>query len=158
MICRRGNALYRREVVGFVFQTFHLVRALDAESNVRVPLVFAGVNGREARRLARDALARVGLDARRHHRPGQLSGGERQRVALARAIVHSPRLLLADEPTANLDHATSETLLDLVESLRRERGMTVVLVTHDREIASRYCDRQVRLRDGALVPTEEEAK
>ena len=144
------RALHRRKSVGFVFQSFHLVPSMTAEANVALALTFQGTYGPERTRLAREALARVGLEARAHHRPGQLSGGEQQRVALARAIVHRPPLLLADEPTGNLDRATAAEVMNLIVEMHRELQATVMLVTHDEETAGRVADRVVRLRGGRL--------
>jgi putative ABC transport system ATP-binding protein len=142
------RALYRRRTVGFVFQAFHLVPSLTARGNVELALTLQGVFGDERARLADEALARVGLGPRADHRPGQLSGGEQQRVALARALVHRPPLLLADEPTGNLDRITAAGVMDLIASMPRELGTTVVLVTHDEETARAHADRVLRLRDG----------
>jgi putative ABC transport system ATP-binding protein len=152
------RSLYRRRVVGFIFQSFYLAAELTAEANIRLALTIQGTYGPARRRLADEALARVGLAARASHRPGQLSVGEQQRVAVARAIVHRPRLLLADEPTANLDRATAIDLMDLLQGIQRESGMTVVMVTHDDELAARYCHRLVRLRDGRLADAEDGAR
>jgi len=145
------RTVYRRTVVGFVFQSYYLVPSLTAEENLALALTFQGTFGEERRRRAREALCRVGLEARARHRPSQLSGGEQQRVALARAIVHSPPLLLADEPTGNLDRATAEEVIALVHQVHRELATTVVMVTHDLEMASRVADRIVHLRDGQLA-------
>jgi putative ABC transport system ATP-binding protein len=145
------RTLYRRRAVGFVFQCFHLVPTMTARENVALALTFQGVYGAERDRRAREALERVGLTGRASHRPGQLSGGEQQRVALARAIVHRPPLLLADEPTGNLDRTTAQEVIGLIRGLRDESGATVVLVTHDEETASRVADRVVRLRDGRIA-------
>jgi ABC-type lipoprotein export system ATPase subunit len=143
-------ARYRREVVGFVFQLHHLIGGLTAEENVEVPLIPAG-GPRELRlRRARQALAEVGLDARRTHRPAQLSGGERQRVALARALACEPRLLLADEPTGALDSESGAEVLELLTRLSRRHGVTVLLVSHD-PLALTRADRVLELRDGRLV-------
>jgi ABC-type lipoprotein export system ATPase subunit len=144
------RSLYRREVVGFVFQSFYLLPHLTALRNVALALTLQGIYGDQRQQLAARALDRVGLASRTGHRPGQLSGGEQQRVAVARAIAHRPRLLLADEPTGNLDLATAAGLLDLIRNINRSIGTTVILVTHDEELVSRYCDRMVRLRDGRL--------
>jgi putative ABC transport system ATP-binding protein len=141
------RALYRRTTVGFVFQSFHLVASLSAEQNVALALTFQGTFGEARRRLAREALARVGLAERASHRPGQLSGGEQQRVALARAIVHRPALLLADEPTGNLDRANADGVMALLRDVNRA-GTTVLLVTHDESTARREAGRVVRLDDG----------
>jgi ABC-type lipoprotein export system ATPase subunit len=142
------RSVYRRSSVGFVFQSFHLVPSMTAEANIAVALTFQGTYGAERRQRARDALVRVGLEKRLTHRPGQLSGGEQQRVAVARAIVHRPPLLLADEPTGNLDRRTATEILNLIRSINRDEGTTVIVVTHDEETAGRIADRVVRLRDG----------
>ena len=143
-------AALRNQTIGFVFQAFHLLPRTSAVDNVALPLVYAGVRAGERRRQAQRMLARVGLDHRRKHRPNQLSGGEQQRVAIARALVTSPSLLLADEPTGNLDSATGAEVLALLETLNRESGVAVVLVTHDHEVAAR-AHRQIRMRDGLIV-------
>lgn len=140
----------RREKIGIVFQAFHLVPNLTAEENVALPLALAGK--RDPARVAA-LLARVGLAARARHFPGELSGGERQRVALARALVHRPRLVLADEPTGNLDSATGLAVLDLLDELRAEEGTAVLLATHDERIAAR-ADRRIRMHDGRIVATD----
>jgi len=147
------RTVYRRTVVGFVFQSYYLVPSLTAEENVALALTFQGTFGREGRRLADEAIRRVGLEHRARHRPSQLSGGEQQRVALARAIVHTPPLLLADEPTGNLDSATAQEVVSLIQRIHQELGTTVVMVTHDQEMAARLADRVVRLRDGRLADT-----
>jgi putative ABC transport system ATP-binding protein len=141
------RARVRSEKVGFVFQSFHLIPTLTARENVQVPLELRGEDGRGRADLL---LERVGLRDRTHHYPVQLSGGEQQRVALARAFSHRPRLLFADEPTGNLDAATGSTVIDLMAELNREAGTTLVLVTHDHELASR-ARRVLRLSDGAVV-------
>jgi putative ABC transport system ATP-binding protein len=144
-----GLALFRRRNVGIVFQAFHLIATMTALENVAVPLEFAGQ--RDAFDRAREGLKSVGLGARVDHYPGQLSGGEQQRVALARACVAEPALLLADEPTGNLDAATGGAIIDLMFELRRRRNATLLLITHDRELAAR-CDRTVRMLDGRIQP------
>ena len=145
------RATLRGEKVGFVFQSFQLIPTLTAQENVQVPLELAGkASAREAAERARGLLTRVGLGDRTHHFPQQLSGGEQQRVALARAFVNTPRILFADEPTGNLDGATGERIIELLEELNRERGCTIVLVTHDAALAART-QRTIRLRDGAVV-------
>ncbi len=143
-----GRARLRGEKVGFVFQSFQLIPTLTAVENVQVPLELQGIRGAEAR--ARELLTRVGLEERGHHFPAQLSGGEQQRVAIARAFANAPRILFADEPTGNLDGATGERIVELLESLNRDEGSTIVLVTHDAVIAAR-ARRTIRLRDGAIV-------
>jgi ABC-type lipoprotein export system ATPase subunit len=150
------RSLYRRKVVGFVFQSFYLLPHLTALRNVALALTLQGIYGDRRLELATRALDRVGLASRAGHRPGQLSGGEQQRVAVARAIAHQPRLLLADEPTGNLDQATAAGLMELIRDINRSIATTVILVTHDEELVSHYCDRMVRLRDGRLlIPTEQ---
>lgn len=145
------RATLRGAKVGFVFQSFQLIPTLTALENVQVPLELAGkTSARDAATRATDLLVRMGLGDRIHHFPQQLSGGEQQRVALARAFVNDPRILFADEPTGNLDGTTGERIVELMESLNRERGCTIVLVTHDVALASRT-QRTIRLRDGVVV-------
>jgi putative ABC transport system ATP-binding protein len=140
-------AKLRRDKVGIVFQSFHLIPTMTALENVSIPLELAGVRNADAR--ARAALDAVGLSHRLTHLPGQLSGGEQQRTALARAFAPEPALLLADEPTGNLDHATGEAVVDLLFALRQRMGTTLLLITHDRDLAAR-CDRQVHMSDGRV--------
>jgi putative ABC transport system ATP-binding protein len=142
-----GLALLRRRSVGFVFQAFELLPQLTAHENVTLPLELLGREGAPAEADA--LLARVGLGPRTHHYPSQLSGGEQQRVAIARAFAASPELLLADEPTGNLDGATGQAVLEVLWDLRRARGTTLVIVTHDPAVAAR-ADRRIRLRDGRI--------
>jgi putative ABC transport system ATP-binding protein len=142
-------ARLRNETIGFVFQSFHLLARTTARDNVALPLVYRGVARRERRERADAMLDRVGLAHRVDHRPNQMSGGEQQRVAIARALVTGPSVLLADEPTGNLDSATGRSVLALLESLNAE-GVAVVLVTHDREVAGR-AHRQIVMRDGLIV-------
>ena len=141
-------ARFRRQEVGIVFQAFHLVPTMTALENVAVPLEFAG--RRDAFDRAAAALRDVGLGHRLEHYPGQLSGGEQQRVALARAVVAEPRLILADEPTGNLDRTTGAVVMDLLFDLRARMGTTLLLITHDPLLAER-CERQVRIEDGRIV-------
>ncbi|MBU0593890.1 MAG: ATP-binding cassette domain-containing protein [Gammaproteobacteria bacterium] len=143
-----GRAALRGRLIGFVFQSFQLLPALTAIENVMLPLELAGTAS--ARELALSVLQRVGLGERLHHYPKHLSGGEQQRVAIARAFATQPKLLLADEPTGNLDSATGGRIIDLLFELNREQGTTLVLVTHDAELAAR-CGRRLRLVDGHLV-------
>ena len=145
------RTLYRRTVVGLIFQSYYLVPSLTAEENVALALTFQGTFGEERRRRAAEAIRRVGLEHRARHRPNQLSGGEQQRVALARAIVHQPPLLLADEPTGNLDRATAAEVISLIRQIHRDLGTTVIMVTHDQETAEQVADRVVHLRDGRLA-------
>ncbi|MGH7324802.1 MAG: ABC transporter ATP-binding protein [Candidatus Rokuibacteriota bacterium] len=141
-------ARFRRDTLGYIFQSFHLIPTLTAAENVAVPLEIAGVPDAPAR--VRQLLDDVGLTDRAHHYPVQLSGGEQQRVALARAVALGPKLLLADEPTGNLDSATGAQIIELLLALNRERGSTLVFVTHDEALA-RHAGRIVRLRDGRVV-------
>ena len=149
-----GLADLRRDRLGIVFQSFHLVPSLSALGNVMLPLEIAG--GRNAAVRAAEMLERVGLGERADHFPAQLSGGEQQRVAIARAMVHSPRLLLADEPTGNLDQHTGAQIIELLFELHRDSGSTLVLVTHDTAVAER-CRRVLRLERGRLVEASEDA-
>jgi putative ABC transport system ATP-binding protein len=142
-------ALLRGRKIGFVFQSYHLIPTLTAEENVLLPMELAG-NGQGGRGRARELLERVGLDGRRDHYPVQLSGGEQQRVALARAFALHPPILLADEPTGNLDSATGRIVLDLMLAMNREQGATLVLVTHEETVAG-CADRRIILRDGLVV-------
>ncbi|HYR73878.1 MAG TPA: ABC transporter ATP-binding protein [Candidatus Acidoferrum sp.] len=146
-----GLARFRRDHVGYVFQSFHLLPTLTAQENVAVPLELAGDAGAAARAAA--LLAEVGLAERAHHYPVQLSGGEQQRVAVARAMARRPALLLADEPTGNLDSATGKQIIELLVGLNRRLGSTLVLVTHDAALAA-HADRVVTLRDGRIVSDE----
>ena len=139
----------RNRSIGFVFQTFHLLPRLDAASNVALPLLYRGMPPAERRRAALDALDRVGLANRTHHRPNELSGGQRQRVAVARALVTDPAILLADEPTGNLDSKTSAEIMALFDALHAD-GRTLVLVTHEADVAA-HAHRQLRLHDGRVV-------
>jgi len=143
-------AKLRNETIGFVFQAFHLLARTTAVDNVALPLVYRGLRAGERRKRAAAMLGRVGLSHRLDHRPNQLSGGEQQRVAIARALVTEPVVLLADEPTGNLDQATGRAVLDLLEEINLERQVALVMVTHDREVAAR-ARRQVELRDGVVV-------
>jgi putative ABC transport system ATP-binding protein len=143
------RADFRREFLGFVFQSFHLVPYHTILENVMLPLVTVKTNGRTKRAMAEDALSRVGLDGKAHRLPGQTSGGEQERVAIARAIVNEPPILLADEPSGNLDTKTSREVMDLIRSLN-EDGMTIVMVTHSPECAG-YARRLLRISDGLLV-------
>ena len=152
-----GLARVRGAEIGFVFQAFQLLARTTARDNVALPLVYRGVGKAERRRRAVAALEAVGLGHRLTHRPTQLSGGEQQRVAIARALVGEPRLVLADEPTGNLDSANGREVLNVLERLNRERGVAVVLVTHDAEVAAR-ATRLIRMRDGVVVSDTQTAE
>lgn len=144
---------HRRRRVGFVFQSFNLLPRLTAHENVALPLMFLGVTESERLARARELLLQVGLVDRMDHRPTQLSGGEQQRVAIARALVGQPGIILADEPTGNVDSATGRDIMSLLRRLNRERGVTLVLVTHDTE-AAEFAQRRIHLRDGMIASIE----
>jgi ABC-type lipoprotein export system ATPase subunit len=150
-LSREELAKYRLRVVGMVFQSFNLIAGMTLEENVELPLRFAEVDRSKRESLTREALQRVGLLARIHHRPGELSGGEQQRAALARALINRPQLLLADEPTGNLDSHTGTEIMELLREFNQQLGMTVVMVTHERALAERYAQRMIFLADGKLV-------
>jgi putative ABC transport system ATP-binding protein len=153
-----GRALtrVRREKLGFVFQQFNLIPTLTALENVELPMRYARVPPGQRRQRALEALARVGLAHRAHHRPSQLSGGEQQRVAIARALVMRPALVLADEPTGELDSQTAAQVIELMEALNRELGQTFLIVTHDPGLA-RHCGRIIRMQDGRIISDEHAA-
>jgi putative ABC transport system ATP-binding protein len=144
-------ARYRRNTIGMIFQSFNLLPRMTLEENVELPLRLAEVDRSERADRVRDALESVGLTHRFGHRPAELSGGEQQRVAIARALVNRPKILLADEPTGNLDSATGEAILSLVRDLQAQLGMTVVMVTHERPLAERFADRLATMGDGRLL-------
>jgi putative ABC transport system ATP-binding protein len=148
-------ARYRRHTVGMVFQAFNLIPTMTLEENVELPARFAEAERAERMTRVREALERVGLAARSHHRPSELSGGEQQRAALARALVNRPSILVADEPTGNLDSKTGTEILNLIEEFNRSLGMTVLMVTHERPLAERYAQRLIFLADGKLAPNGE---
>ena len=146
---RDQRALLRRHYLGFVFQGFNLLARTSAAENVELPLIYRGVEPSSRRKRALEALARVGLAGRGHHAPNELSGGQQQRVAIARAIVTDPAVLLADEPTGNLDTRTSQEIMDLLTQLNRAEGITVIMVTHEPDIAE-YAQRTIHFLDGRL--------
>jgi putative ABC transport system ATP-binding protein len=148
---RQGLAVHRRSTVGMIFQSFNLIPSRTALENITLALVFGGCPRGERRARAADLLTSVGLSHRMDHRPGELSGGEAQRVAIARALANDPAVLLADEPTGNLDSATAEEILTLLAALNGERGLTVVMVSHDETAVGRISDRMFRLLDGRVV-------
>jgi predicted ABC-type transport system involved in lysophospholipase L1 biosynthesis ATPase subunit len=148
---RNERAEFRLGSVGIVFQAFHLIPNRTALENVELPMLFAAQTRRERRKLAAAALDAVGLGPHLRHRPAELSGGERQRVAIARALVNCPRLLLADEPTGNLDSATGDEVMNEIQRHVKSLGMSFVLVTHDEELARRSSDRTLRMQDGILA-------
>jgi putative ABC transport system ATP-binding protein len=151
-LSREELAKYRLHVVGMVFQSFNLIPTMTLAENVELPLRFAEVDRQQRPAKAREALQRVGLQHRMNHRPSELSGGEQQRAALARALINRPQLLLADEPTGNLDSRTGTEIMEIVRELNRDLGMTVVMVTHERALAERYAQRMIFLADGKLLP------
>jgi putative ABC transport system ATP-binding protein len=144
-------ARYRRQTVGMVFQSFNLLPRMTLEENVELPLRLAEVDRSERAARVREALERVGLEKRIGHRPSELSGGEQQRTAIARALVNRPKILLADEPTGNLDSATGESILTLLCEIQQNPGMTIVMVTHERTLAERFAGRLVVMGDGKLL-------
>ena len=146
-------ARYRRNTIGMIFQSFNLLPRMTLEENIELPLRLAEVDRAERPARVREALERVRLTHRLGHRPTQLSGGEQQRVAIARALVNRPKILLADEPTGNLDSATGEAILTLLRELRTQLGMTIVMVTHERPLAEQFADRLAIMGDGKLLST-----
>jgi putative ABC transport system ATP-binding protein len=144
-------ARYRRQTVGMVFQSFNLLPRMTLEENVELPLRLAEVDRSERATRVHEALQRVGLEKRIGHRPSELSGGEQQRTAVARALVNRPKILLADEPTGNLDSATGESILMLLREIQKNPGMTIVMVTHERALAERFADRLAVMGDGKLL-------
>jgi putative ABC transport system ATP-binding protein len=148
-------AQYRRHTVGMVFQSFNLVNTMTLQENVELPMRFAEVRRRDRRARVQEALEKVGLSARFEHRPSEMSGGEQQRAALARALVNRPKILLADEPTGNLDSKTGTEIMNLIKDLNRSLGMTVIMVTHEKPLAERYATRLVFLGDGKMLGEQE---
>jgi len=153
-LSRQDLAKYRLHTVGMVFQSFNLIPTMTLLENVELPLRFAEIARSEREKLARQALERVGLSARVRHRPTELSGGEQQRAALARAVINRPLILLADEPTGNLDSRTGTEIMDLIREFNESLGMTVLMVTHERSLAERYAMRMISLADGKLTGDE----
>jgi ABC-type lipoprotein export system ATPase subunit len=153
-LSREELARYRLHTVGMVFQSFNLISSMTLAENVELPMRFAEVDRSQRSGLTREALARVGLQARMNHRPSELSGGEQQRAALARALINRPQLLLADEPTGNLDSHTGTDIMNMVRDFNEQLGMTVVMVTHERALAERYAQRLIFLADGKLAGDE----
>ena len=147
-------ALYRRYGVGMIFQSFNLIPSFSALDNVGLPLFFAGVTKKERKRKSSEVLERVGLFARRDHRPSELSGGEQQRVALARAMINQPQVLFADEPTGNLDSRTSRDIVQLLANLNKDQGITVVMVSHEEALLQEFSDEMIHLLDGEVVKKE----
>jgi putative ABC transport system ATP-binding protein len=156
-LTRDERALLRRRHIGFVFQGFHLLARTSAQENVELPLLYRGESAAARRAQARAALAQVGLAGWEHHGPAELSGGQQQRVAIARAIVTEPTLLLADEPTGNLDSARGREIMELLAALNREHGITVLMVTHEPDMAA-YAKRVVHFKDGLIVADERRAE
>jgi len=152
-LSRDELARIRNRKVGFVFQTFNLLNRTSAVENVELPLFYDNAPSHERRHRAMEALIHVGLKGREHHLPNQLSGGQQQRVAIARALINRPSLILADEPTGNLDSRTSLEIMDIFQRLNQDSGITVILVTHERDIAG-YANRQVLFRDGGVIKDE----
>ena len=151
---REALARYRRFGASMVFQSFNLIPARTALENVELPLIFANVDKKERRRRAADLLDKVGLSQRARHRPAELSGGEQQRVAVARALANGPQILLADEPTGNLDSRTAAEIVGLLAALNRDRGLTIVMVSHEEGLVREFAHDIVRLRDGRVVAAE----
>jgi putative ABC transport system ATP-binding protein len=150
-LTKKEMARYRRHSVGMIFQNFNLITTMTAAENVELALAFGGLAGRERTARARELLERVGLAERADHRPTELSGGEQQRVAIARALANRPRVLLADEPTGNLDSTRAAELLALLRAMVERDRLTVLMVTHDRDLAARFADRSISMKDGKIV-------
>ncbi len=147
-------ALYRRYQVGMIFQTFNIISSYTALDNVAFPLLFAGVPKQERKQRAGEMLTKVGLINRKDHRPAELSGGEQQRVAIARALVNQPKILLADEPTGNLDTGTSRQIVQMLSDLNRHQGLTVIMISHEQALLSEFADNIIHLCDGKVVELE----
>ena len=154
-LSKKEMARYRRYSVGMIFQNFNLIPTMSAEENVGLALAFGGLRGNQRRQRAEELLTRVGLADRLTHRPSELSGGEQQRVAIARALANRPKVLLADEPTGNLDSTRAHELLALLREMVNHDSLTVVMVTHDRELATSFADRITMMKDGKIVSKDE---
>lgn len=148
---KKEMAQYRRYSVGMIFQNFNLIPTMTAEENVSLALAFGGLRGQQRRRRASELLGRVGLSDRLTHRPSELSGGEQQRVAIARALANNPKVLLADEPTGNLDSTRAHELLGLLREMANKDALTILMVTHDRELATSFADRIILMKDGKVI-------
>ena len=154
-LSKKAMARYRRYSVGMIFQGFNLIPTMSAEENVGLALAFAGIRGIQRKKRAQELLDRVGLADRMTHRPAELSGGEQQRVAIARALANRPRVLLADEPTGNLDSTRAHELLALLRAMVTTDALTIIMVTHDRELAETFADRIILMKDGKVVIKDE---
>ena len=152
---KKEMARYRRFSVGMIFQNFNLIPTMNAEENIKLALAFGGLRGVQRRKTAKDLLGRVGLSDRLTHRPSELSGGEQQRVAIARALANNPKVLLADEPTGNLDSTRAHELLALLREMVTRDSLTILMVTHDRELAGSFADRIILMKDGRVVEKDE---
>jgi putative ABC transport system ATP-binding protein len=151
LLNKNALAYIRNRKIGFVFQNFNLLARTSAQENVELPLLYSNISTKERKKTAFEALAQVGLEGREHHKTNQLSGGEQQRVTIARAIVNNPSIILADEPTGNLDTRTGKEILSIFKKLNEEKGITIIMVTHDEEI-SRMAKKRIFLRDGMILP------
>jgi len=157
-LSKKEMARYRRYSVGMIFQNFNLIPTMNAEENIKLALAFGGLRGAQRRKTAKDLLTRVGLADRLTHRPSELSGGEQQRVAIARALANNPKVLLADEPTGNLDSTRAHELLGLLREMVTRDSLTILMVTHDRELAGSFADRIILMKDGRIVANDEGIK
>ena len=153
-LSKKEMARYRRYSVGMIFQNFNLIPTMNAEENIKLALAFGGLRGAQRRKTAKELLTRVGLADRLTHRPSELSGGEQQRVAIARALANNPKVLLADEPTGNLDSTRAHELLGLLREMVTRDSLTILMVTHDRELAGSFADRIILMKDGRIVATD----
>ena len=149
-------ALYRRHRVGMIFQSFNLISSYTALENVAFPLLFANVSKKERNKRSEEMLEKVGLQSRKDHRPSELSGGEQQRVAIARALINKPKILLADEPTGNVDSQTSAQILQILSDLNKNQGLTVIMISHEESLLNEFADDIIYLRDGTIVVKESE--